>query len=103
MSFEPKLQRKAADKILAYVEQTYSTRGEYLLAIEQVRLALIRLAASPKLAVSPIGLFEERPIFRFVLDADGTTREVAVCFCFDHTDPTESVILITDFRPVGPP
>lgn len=100
MSYEPRLQRNAQKKITEYLEAQYLNREPYLLAVEQVRLALLRLAASPKQAVAPPGPFETRPIFRFTLNPDGTPRDVQVCFCFDHADQGERVILITDFMSV---
>jgi hypothetical protein len=101
MSYEPKLQRSAADKANAYLKDTYRNRLEFFAAVEEFRLALLKLAASPRLAVAPPGLFETRPVYRFTLKADGEPRDVEVCFCFDHEDPRERTILITDFRRVG--
>jgi hypothetical protein len=101
MSYEPKLQRKAADKAFAYLRDSYRTRPEFLAAVDEFRLALLNLAANPRQAVSPPGLFEQRPIFRFVLRSDGFPREVQVCFCYDPDDVEERTILITDFMPVG--
>jgi len=100
MSYEPRLQRNATAKISQFLHETYRTRAAYDVATEEIRLALLRLAASPKLAVSPPGPFETRPIYRFALNADGSNREVEVCFCFDVNDPGERTILITDFREV---
>lgn len=99
MSYEPRLQRKAADKIKAYLLDTYHDPAAYQIATEEVRRALLQLAVSPKMAVAPPGMFEDRPVHRFALDADGTRREVLVCFCFDAEDPGEKTILITDFKP----
>jgi hypothetical protein len=100
MSFEPKLQRKAAAKALAYLRDTYRRRPDFLAAVDEFRLALLNLAANPKQAVAPPGLFEKRPVYRFSLHADGLPREMEVCFCYDPEDSTERTILITDFRPV---
>ena len=101
MSYEPKLQRRAKEKITAYLEERYKTRDTYLQAVDEVRLALLNLAANPRQATAPPGLFEARPIFRFVLKADGVRREVQVCFCYDQDDPKESTLLITDFMPLA--
>jgi len=100
MSYEPKLQRKAKEKIALFLEETYRTRDAYLFAVEEIRVALIKLAANPRLAIGPPGLFEQRPIHRFYLVAGGVRREVQVCFCYDSDDPAERTILITDFTPV---
>lgn len=100
MSYEPKLQRRAADKALAYLRDTYRSRPAFLAAVDEFRLALVNLAANPRQAVAPPGLFENRPVHRFTLHADGFPREVQVCFCYDATDSGERVILITDFAPV---
>lgn len=100
MSYEPKLQRKAREKIAAYLQDTFKTRDGFLLATNQVRLALLNLAVNPRQALSLPGLFEERPIFRFVLSAEGIERHVQVCFCYDQDDPEERTILILDFAPV---
>lgn len=100
MNFEPKLQRKAADKALAYFRDTYRSRPDFLRAVDQFRLALLNLAANPRQAVSPIGLFETRPIFQFEINADGDTRTLQVCFCYDSEDAKERTILITDFQHV---
>ena len=102
MSFDPKLQRKAADKALSYLRDTYRTRPDFLRAVDEFRLALLNLAANPRQAVGPPGLFETRPVYRFTLQGDGIPREMQVCFCYDAEDPAERTILITDFAPVGP-
>ncbi|SRR6266581_2488442 len=101
MSYEPKLQRKAADKALAHLRNTYRTRLEFLAAVDEFRLALLNLAANPRQAVSPPGLFETRPIYQFVLHADGVPRTVQVCFCYDSEDSRERTILITDFLAIS--
>jgi len=101
MSYEPKLQRKAADKALAYLRDTYRDRPDFLAAVDEFRLGLLNLAANPRQAVSPPGLFETRPIFRFVLRSGGIPREIQVCFCYDSDDPGERTLLITDFMPMG--
>ena len=72
------------------------------MAVEEIRLALLNLAANPRQGTAPPGLFEIRPIFRFVLRADGVNRHVQVCFCYDCDDPAERTILITDFMPEPP-
>jgi hypothetical protein len=100
MSYEPKLRRSAREKITAYLDQRYPTRDTYLRAVEEIRLALLNLAANPRQALAPPGLFEQRPIFRFTLQADGVHRDVQVCFCYDPDDPGERTILITDFMPI---
>ena len=100
MNYEPKLQRRAADKANAYLRNTYRNRLEFFAAVEEFRLALLNLAANPRQAVTPPGLFEARPVYRFRLKADGEPRDVEVCFCFDADDPLERTILITDFRVV---
>src|SRR5260370_29322147 len=101
MSYEPKLQRKAADKALAYLKHTYRSRPTYFAAVEEFRLALLNLAANPRQAVSPPGLFEKRPVFQFTLHADGVPRTMLVCFCYDSEDSQERTILITDFLTGG--
>lgn len=101
MSYEPKLRPNAQRKITAYLEDCYRTREPYLRAVDEVRRALLNLAANPKQALSPPGPFEQRPIFRFSLHADGQRRDVQVCFCFDKDDSGERTILITDFMPVS--
>ncbi len=101
MSYEPKLRRSAQEKITAYLEQRYETREAYLRPVEEIRLALLNLAANPRQASAPPGLFERRPIFRFSLHAGGVRRDVQVCFCYDQDDPGERTILITDFMPVS--
>jgi hypothetical protein len=100
MSFAPKLQRKAAAKVLAYLRDTYRNRSAFLKAVDEFRLAMLNLAANPRQAIAPPGLFETRPIFRFVLRADGLPREMQVCFRYDPDDPAERTIEITDFMPV---
>jgi hypothetical protein len=100
MSYEPKLRHSAREKITAYLEQRYTTRDAYLRAVDEIRVALLNLAANPRQALAPPGLFELRPIFRFSLHADGVRRDVQVCFCYDQDDPGERTILITDFMPV---
>jgi hypothetical protein len=101
MSYEPKLQRNASAKIAAYLADRYTTREAYLVAVEEIRLALLNLAANPRQGTAPPGLFENRPIFRFSLHADGVRRDVQVCFCYDQDDPGERTILISDFMPVS--
>lgn len=101
MSYEPKLPRSTQAKIRAYLDDRYPNREAYLRAVEEIRLALLKLAANPRQAISPPGLFEVRPIHRFSLQADGIRQDVQVCFCYDQNDPGERTILITDFVPVG--
>ncbi len=100
MSYEPRLQRNAADKILAYLRETYPRRDDFLWATDEVRVALLNLATNPRQGVAPPGLFEDRPVYRFALRAGGGERVVQVCFCYDSEDPGERTILITDFKPV---
>jgi hypothetical protein len=100
MSFAPKLQRKAADKVLAYLRETYRNRIMFFRAVDEFNLAMLNLGANPRQAVAPPGLFETRPIFRFILHADGIPREMQVCFRYDPDDSAERTIEITDFMPV---
>lgn len=100
MSYDPKLQRKAADRVSAYLRDTYRNRSTFFRALDEFRLAMLNLAANPRQAIGPPGLFEQRPIFRFTINADGIPREMQVCFCYDPDDPAERTILITDFMPV---
>jgi len=100
MNYDPKLQHKAARKVLAYLRDTYRDRPTFLKAVDEFQLAMLNLAANPKQAIGPPGLFESRPIFRFTLHADDIPREMQVCFCYDAEDPAERTILITDFMPV---
>lgn len=65
MSYEPKLRPNAQAKITAYLEETYKDRESYLRAVDEIRLALLNLAANPRQASSPPGPFESRPIYRF--------------------------------------
>lgn len=101
MSYDPKLQRSAANKVLAYLRDTYRNRHTFLAAVDEFRLGLLNLAANPRQGVGPPGLFETRPIYRFVLRTDGIDRKVQVCFCYDSDDPKERTIFITDFMPVS--
>jgi hypothetical protein len=100
-SYKTKLQRKAADKVQAYLQNTYRNRPTFLAAVDEFRLGLLNLAANPRQAVNPPGLFETRPIFQFTLHADGIPRIVQVCFCYDADDSGEQTILITDFMVVS--
>lgn len=100
MSYDPKLHRDVADKVFAFLRNTYRERGEFLAAVDEFRLALLNLGANPRQAVGPPGPFETRPVFRFILKADGIEREVQICFCYDSDDVAERTILITDFAPV---
>ncbi len=100
-SYEPKLQRKAADKALAHLRDTYRTRSVFLAAVDEFWLALLNLGANPRQAVSPPGLFEKRPIYQFILNPDGIPRTVQVCFCYDPNDSREQTILITDFLAIA--
>jgi hypothetical protein len=101
MSYEPKLPRSTQTKITAYLTARFTTRDSYLAAVEEIRLALLKLAANPRQGISPPGLFELRPIHRFSIHADGVRRDVQVCFCYDHGDPKEATIIITDFMAVA--
>jgi len=100
MSYEPKLPRSTQIKIKEYLDQRYPAREAHLLALEEIRLALLRLAANPRQGTSPPGLFETRPVHRFFLQADGIRRDVQICFCYDPDDPKEATIIITDFMPI---
>ena len=101
MSYEPKLPRSTQVKIQRYLGERWKTRNSYLAAVDEIRIALIKLAANPRQATFPPGLFESRPIHRFSLHADGVRRDVQVCLCYDKEDPKEGTILITDFMPVA--
>lgn len=103
MSYDPKLQRDAANKVLAYLRDTYRDRPDFLRAVDEFRLALLNLAANPRQGTAPPGLFERRPIYRFALRSDGIERIVQVCFCYDADDSAERTLLITDFMPLGDP
>ncbi len=101
MSYEPKLPRRTQAKITAYLEERFKTREPYLRAVEEIRLALLKLAANPRQATCPPGLFEIRPIHRFTIQADGISRGIQVNFVYDQDDKAERTIIITDFMAVA--
>jgi hypothetical protein len=98
MSYEPKLRPNARNKITDFFTSTYKTNAAYEVAMSELGTALQNLAANPAQSAKPPGLFETRPIYQFALEADGTRREVQVCWCFDPDDPKEETILVTDFK-----
>jgi hypothetical protein len=99
MSLDPKLPRKVANKVLAYLRDTYRNRSTFLKAVDEFQRAMLSLGANPGQGLGPPGLFENRPLYRFTLHADGIPREMQVCFRFNPDEPEER-IEITDFMPV---
>jgi len=98
VSYELILPPDTRTEIQSYLSERFERPLDRLRAWDQIEAELQKLAANPALGSAPRGgPFESRPIYRFAITVDDTTRYIQVVYKI-HRE--ERLVVVSGFAPV---